>query len=42
MITMPSWSIHLSLANKLKNSLKLNDEYIIGNVMPDVLIGYLI
>ena len=39
---MPSWSIHLSLANKLKNSLKLNDEFIIGNVMPDVLIGYLI
>ena len=39
---MPSWSIHLSLASKLKNSLKLTDEFIIGNIMPDILIGYLI
>lgn len=39
---MPSWSIHLSLANRLKKSLNLNDSFIIGNVMPDILIGYMI
>ena len=39
---MPSWSIHLSLANKLKKELKLNDEFIFGNVMPDILSGHLI
>lgn len=39
---MPSWSIHLSLANKLKKELKLADDFIIGNVMPDILVGYMI
>ena len=39
---MPSWSIHLSLANKLKKELKLDDSFIIGNVMPDILVGFMI
>ena len=34
---MPSWPIHLALANKLNKKLNLGDEFILGNVLPDVL-----
>lgn len=37
---MPSWPIHIALANKLNKKFKLNDEFILGNVLPDVLDGY--
>ncbi len=38
---MPSWPIHISLANKLNKKLKLGNEFILGNVLPDVLDGYI-
>ncbi len=38
---MPSWPIHIALANKLNKKLKLGDEFILGNVLPDVLDGYI-
>lgn len=38
---MPSWPIHIALANKLNKKLKLNDEFILGNILPDVLDGYI-
>lgn len=37
---MPSWPIHLALANKINKKLNLGDEFIIGNIMPDILNGY--
>lgn len=39
---MPSWPIHIALAHKLNKQLKLNDDFILGNIMPDVLDGYVI
>ncbi|MBR2833833.1 MAG: hypothetical protein IKE75_05365 [Bacilli bacterium] len=39
---MPSWSIHLSIANEVKKKLKLTDEFIVGNIMPDILVGYMV
>ncbi|MCI9110441.1 MAG: hypothetical protein HFH47_01350 [Bacilli bacterium] len=39
---MPSWPIHIALAHKLNKHLKLNDDFILGNIMPDVLDGYVI
>ncbi len=39
---MPSWPIHLALANKINKNLNLGDEFILGNVMPDILDGYAI
>ena len=39
---MPSWPIHIGIANKLNETLKLGDDFILGNIMPDVLDGYLI
>ena len=39
---MPSWPIHLALANKINKNLSLGDEFIFGNVMPDILDGYAI
>lgn len=38
---MPSWPIHIALANKLNSKLKLGDEFILGNILPDVLDGYI-
>ncbi len=38
---MPSWPIHIALANKLNKRLKLNDDFILGNVLPDILDGYI-
>ena len=37
---MPSWPIHLAIANKINKKLQLGDEFIIGNVLPDVLSGF--
>ena len=39
---MPSWPIHIALANKINKKLHLNDDFILGSVLPDVLDGYLI
>ena len=39
---MPSWPIHIALAHKLNKTLKLNDDFILGNIMPDILDGYVI
>lgn len=36
---MPAWNIHLALAHKLKPN---NDDFALGNILPDVLDGYLI
>ncbi len=36
---MPSWGIHLALANKLNKKLKLDNNFIIGNVLPDATNG---
>ena len=38
---MPSWPIHISIANKLNKQLKLNDDFILGNILPDTLDGYI-
>ena len=37
---MPSWPVHLAIAKKLSKKLNLGDEFIIGNVLPDVLQGW--
>ncbi len=37
---MPSWPIHLAMANKLNKELNFSNDFIIGNVLPDVLNGY--
>lgn len=39
---MPSWPVHIALANKLKKEYNLNDDFIIGNILPDVLDGYIL
>lgn len=39
---MPSWSVHLALANRINKKLDLGDEFVVGNVLPDVLEGYTI
>lgn len=39
---MPSWPIHLAIANKINKKLKLGDDFIIGNILPDSLNGYIV
>ncbi len=39
---MPSWPIHIALAKKLNKDLKLSDDFILGNIIPDVPNGYII
>ena len=39
---MPSWTIHLALANKLNKKMNLCDDFLLGNILPDVLDGYII
>ncbi len=39
---MPSWPIHIAVANKVNEKLNLNDDFILGTVLPDVLDGYII
>lgn len=39
---MPSWPVHIALGNKLNQRLKLGNDFILGNVIPDCLNGYVI
>ncbi len=41
---MPSWGIHLAVANDAVKTLKLEDEnaFLFGNVLPDLLCGYVV
>ncbi len=39
---MPSWAIHISMANELNKKLKLDDNFIIGNVLPDTHNGHIV
>ncbi len=41
---MPSWIIHIATANELTKKIKVNDidEFIFGNVAPDILAGHII
>lgn len=39
---MPSWPVHIAIARRLNKTLKLDDNFILGNIMPDVLNGFII
>ena len=39
---MPTWPVHLKIAHKLKDKYNLTDDFIIGNVIPDTMNGYVI
>ncbi len=43
---MPSWAIHLAIATKLNKKLKFNNQdkniFLLGNLLPDVLNGFLV
>lgn len=39
---MPSWPIHIALANRLKNQYHLTDDFVLGNIMPDATNGFII
>lgn len=39
---MPSWPVHIALAQKLNKKFKLSDDFILGNILPDVPNGYII
>lgn len=39
---MPSWSIHIALAHKLKEKYHFNDDFILGNVLPDATNGFVL
>ncbi len=39
---MPSWGVHIAIANKLNKKLKLGSDFIIGNVLPDATNGYIV
>ena len=39
---MPSWGVHIALANKLNKKLNLGDDFVIGNVLPDATNGFII
>ena len=41
---MPSWGIHLATTKKILEKINIKDEndYIFGNILPDILNGYLI
>ena len=39
---MPSWPIHIAIAHKVNKKLNLNDDFILGSVLPDILDGYII
>ncbi len=38
---MPSWPIHVALANKFNKKFNLGNDFILGNVLPDVLDGFI-
>ncbi len=39
---MPSWGIHIALASKLNQKLNLGDSFIVGNILPDTLNGFMV
>lgn len=39
---MPTWPVHLKIAHKLKEKYGYTDDFIIGNVIPDTMNGYVI
>ncbi|MBQ6546387.1 MAG: HD domain-containing protein [Bacilli bacterium] len=39
---MPTWPVHLKIANKLKEKYGYTDDFIIGNVIPDTMNGYVV
>lgn len=39
---MPTWPVHLAIANKLVKKYKFSEDFIIGNVIPDTLNGFVI
>ena len=39
---MPTWPVHLKIANKLAQKYHYGDDFIIGNVIPDTMNGYVI
>ena len=39
---MPSWGVHIAIANKLNKKLKLGNDFIIGNVLPDATNGVIV
>ena len=39
---MPTWPVHLAIANKLVKKYKFSEDFIIGNVIPDTMNGYVI
>lgn len=38
---MPKWPVHIAMANKLNKTFNLDDNFIIGNVIPDIINGYM-
>lgn len=39
---MPTWPVHLALANKLKNKYHYTEDFIIGNILPDTMNGFMV
>lgn len=40
---MPRWGIHLEIANRIKDKINIgSNEYLFGNILPDVQDGYLV
>ena len=39
---MPTWPVHLKIANKLVKKYKFSEDFIIGNVLPDTMNGFII
>lgn len=39
---MPTWPVHLAIANKLAKKYKFSEDFIIGNVIPDTMNGFVI
>lgn len=39
---MPSWGVHIALANKLNKKFELGNDFIIGNVLPDATNGIIV
>ena len=39
---MPSWGVHIAIANRLNKKLKLGSDFIIGNVLPDASNGIIV
>ena len=39
---MPTWPVHLKIAHKLREKYNYTDDFIIGNVIPDTMNGYVV